>query len=190
MELRADHFGRYSELKPELYRTIGSDGVASRFGNPNVASADLVKSLERLQARLAFAPTPPRSNEIQHNTPQGNVNLDPDVIGGLFFRKMRLFIRSVECIEETSEIGDDEVNIGGTVTDPFDKTLLVNQFEVSSDFDEGEVFNFGDSKVFATWNIETKNAGFPYVYSAATRAYVNDEEMAFPIEGHIVIARP
>jgi hypothetical protein len=26
--------------------------------------------------------------------------------------------------------------------------------------------------------------------SAATQAYVNDEGLAFPIEGHIVIARP
>ncbi len=175
IELRADHFGRYADLKPELYRTMGSEGMASRFGNPKVASADLVKSLERLQTGLAFAPIRPKPIEVQHNTPQGTVKLDPDVIGGLFFRKMRLYINWVKCIEETDEIGDDEINIGGTVTDPFGKTLLVNQFEVSREFDTGEVVNFGTSKVFATWNLETNNAGFPYVYSAVIAMAEKDD---------------
>jgi hypothetical protein len=103
------------------------------------------------------------------------IKLDPDLIGGLAFKKMRLFIRSVKCIEETSEIGSDEINLGGTVTDPFGNTSVVQQFEVSDDFDEGESVNYGTSKVFATWDLVTKTPGFPYVYAGVIAMAEKDD---------------
>ena len=50
---------------------------------------------------------------------------------------MKSFISRVRCLEETDEVGDDEINLGGNATDPFGNTSLVNQFKVSEDVDSG-----------------------------------------------------
>jgi hypothetical protein len=168
--IRAAHLGRYAAVDLKEYRTLGSEGMTGRFGKPAVDSAALVTSLERLRDRVAALPKLPQVPAIEHETADVNqkqvvIKLDPDVIGGLMFKKMRLFINKVRCIEETDEIGSDEINLGGTVTTPFGNSSIVNEFEVSSDFDEGEAVNFGMSKVFTSWNLETKSAGFPYVYA-------------------------
>lgn len=178
--LRAAHLGRYAALNPKEYRTFGSDGMVSRLGLPPVDSAALKESFGRFHTRLAFVPKLPKVSEVEHETIDKTQNkvkikLDPDVVGGLMFRKMRLFINKVHCKEETDEIGSDEINLGGTVTDPFGNTALVKQFEVSQDFDEGEVVNFGMGKVFATWNLETKPVGFPYVYGAVIAMAEKDD---------------
>lgn len=178
--IRAAHLGRYAAVDLTEYRTLGSDGMTSRFGKPAVDSAALVTSLERLRDRLALLPRLPEVPVVEHETSDVNhkkiiIKLDPDVVGGLMFKKMRLFINKVRCIEETDEIGSDEINLGGTVTNPFGNSSLVNEFEVSSDFDEGEVVDFAMSKVFASWNLETKSVGFPYVYAAIVAMSEKDD---------------
>src|SRR5262249_18490292 len=60
-------------------------------------------------------------------------------------------------------------------TDPFGNTSLVQEFAVSDDFDEGEQVDFGMSKAFHTWNIETKKEGFPYVYAAVIALAEKDD---------------
>ena len=66
--------------------------------------------------------------------------------------------------------------MGGTVTDPFGKSAIVNQFVVFADADEGEApAKFGWSRVFATWDIATKPVGFPYVYSAVIALCEKDD---------------
>jgi hypothetical protein len=169
--IRAAHLGRYAAVDLTEYRTLGSDGMTGRFGKPELDSATVVTSLEKLRDRFALLPKLPVVSSVEHETSDVNqkkviLEFDPDIMGGLMFKKMRLFINKVTCLEETDEIGSDEINLGGTVTTPFGKSSLVNQFEVSSDFDEDEVVDFGTSKVFATWNLETKSVGFPYVYAA------------------------
>jgi hypothetical protein len=76
-----------------------------------------------------------------------------------------LFIRKVRCAEQTSGVfeGKDEVNIGGNFTTPDGQTtVLVDQWKVGS-FEEGQLQDFGWSKVFATWDLATNPIGFPYV---------------------------
>src|SRR5262249_31691116 len=41
--------------------------------------------------------------------------------------------------------------------------------------DEGEQVDFGASKAFYTWNIETKKEGFPYVYCAVIALAEKDD---------------
>ena len=82
------------------------------------------------------------------------------------FKNLKLFIKWVKCVEETDEVGDDEVYMGGTATDPSAATTLVPEFKVSADFDEDDVVEYGFSKVFHTWPLQTKKEGFPYVYGA------------------------
>lgn len=94
---------------------------------------------------------------------------------GALFKKMRLFIRRVRCVEETHEIGNDEINMGGTFTDPYGNTNLVKEFEVSDDFDAGQLVDFGMSKAFCTWNLATAKEGFPYVYAATVILVEKDD---------------
>ena len=90
---------------------------------------------------------------------------DPDLQAGLAFKKMRMFINEVHCFEETSEWSDsDEVNLGGMKIDPFGNSTVIDEFVVSSDFDEGETAR--PLRKFAGWNLVTEPVGFPYVYGA------------------------
>ncbi len=92
------------------------------------------------------------------------IHLDPDLIAGLAFKKMRLFIRKVRCVQETYELleGSDAINMGGNFTTADGKTtVLVDQFKVSDDFDEGELVDFGSSKAFASWDLVDQLGGFP-----------------------------
>jgi hypothetical protein len=178
--VRASQLGRYSALDPKEYRNLGSDAMASRFGKLPVDPGRLKDSLAKFRARFAVMPKLPKITLVDQDTTdtsqkQVQIQFDPDVMAGLMFKKMRLFIKKVRCIEETDEVGSDEISLGGTVTNPFGTTSLVNQFEVSDDFDEGEAVDFGLSKVFATWNLETKPVGFPYVYSAVIAMAEKDD---------------
>jgi hypothetical protein len=179
--LRAAAFGRYAAIDLQSYRTMGADGLASHVGKLSVESVALQKSLDQLRAHLGNLGQPlPHLAPDQHgnvDTPMHplGVQLDSDHVAGLAFKKMRLFIRRVRCVEETSEWGSDEINIGGSATTPNGTTSMINQFEVSDDFDEGELVDFGMNKVFATWNLVTAPAGFPYVYGAVIAMAEKDD---------------
>lgn len=165
--VNAHPFGRYTALSPKDYRTFGFDGLSDRFGKLSVASEPLVNSLNRLHDRLLVSmPNPSNAH---------NRNADTDAASGLMFKKMRLFINKVRCKEETDGPTSDEISLGGTKTNPFGSTTIVDQFRVSDDFDEDEVVNFGMSKKFAGWNLQTAPVGFPYVYTAVIAMAEKDD---------------
>jgi hypothetical protein len=90
-----------------------------------------------------------------------------DAAAGAEYKTMKLLIRKVTCLHETNKVSDsDEINMGGTATDPFGNTAQVKEFVVSDDFDKGESVNYGDSKVFHSWDLQTQADHFPYVYTA------------------------
>jgi hypothetical protein len=168
--VRGAHFGRYSSLSHDEYKTIGSDKLAARFGNVPVGThgepfAALVNSYHAKMAvgpvvlKLPEKPEPPKQAKFP-------IKLDPDVVNGLFYKKLQLFITRVHCTEETSEIGSDEINLGGTATDPSGKTGMIPEFVVSTDFDEGETVYFNPPRVLFNWNLATQTSGYPYVYGA------------------------
>jgi hypothetical protein len=166
---RASHFARYATVDPQKYRAIGSDGVRKIVSPMTMDGQLLSTSLSTLGSSLV-AGHPlikiklPKQPTQSH--PPGKLHLDPDLIEGLAFKKMKLFITRVRCVEETNELGSDEIAMGGTLTDARGNTSPVGEFQVSSDFDQGEVVEFGMSKPFATWDLQTAPVGFPYVYSA------------------------
>ena len=88
-----------------------------------------------------------------------------DFQAGLAFKKMKLFITGVECIEETDELGSDHIVMGGSAVDSAGNTHMVGDFEVHDDFESGDKKELG-FKTFFTWDIATKPEGFPYVYGA------------------------
>jgi hypothetical protein len=153
--IRAREFRRYAGVDVQEYQSLGSDQLGDRLGNLAVGGG-LKQRLEKYTK--AIFKLPPG----QTLTP-----VDPDLRAGLAFKKMRLFIRRVRCLSESSEWSDsDEISMGGTATDPFGNATLVPEFVVSDDFDAGEQVEFGMSKVFHTWDIVTTSGGFPYVYAA------------------------
>mgnify|MGYP001447735127 FL=1 len=85
---------------------------------------------------------------------------------GAKFKKLGLFIKRVKCVEETDEVGADEIAVGGSKTDPDGTTHLVHQFMIDDDFDKGEIKTFpGNGRKFAEWNLVT-DAGYPQVYGS------------------------
>jgi hypothetical protein len=175
--LRSMHFGRFSAVSPDEYSGIGSDELAGRVGKLSVNAEAVRQSLNKAQLTLGKVIHASPNVVVEHQAPgQPVIHLDPDVIGGLAFKKMRLFIRKVRCVEETDEWGSDAINMGGSFTTPDGKTtVLVDQFQVSDDFDEGELVDFGSSKAFASWDLATNPAGFPYVYSAVISLAEKDD---------------
>jgi hypothetical protein len=161
--LRAHEFRRYADVDIQEYRNIGSNKLTERLGKLPLQEAQVKTALQKY-TRLLF------------NLPPGILQpADPDLQAGLAFKEMKLFIKRVKCIEETDEIGDDEVNLGGNATDPKGHTTLIDQFKVNNDFDEGDEVNYGMSKVFHTWKLETKKEGFPYVYGAVIALAEKDD---------------
>lgn len=96
---------------------------------------------------------------------------------GLRFTKMRMFLRWVQIIDDTDEIGSDEINMGGIYTSADGRTTdVVREFTVFGDADAGEGPNeYGWSKVFAEWDLLTEPSGFPYVYSAIVTMAEKDD---------------
>lgn len=172
LPLRTRTFGRYSTIGAQEYAMIGSDRLADRAGQLQLQPAAVEESLQKYSAQIvnmvnAIQVAAPMEQEANtDNDEQAVIQLDSDLIAGLAFKKLRLYITEVRCVVETDEVGSDEINLGGTVTTPLGKTVMVNQFEVSDDFDQGEKVAFGMNKIFATWNLETNTPGFPYVYAA------------------------
>jgi hypothetical protein len=168
LPIRSRDFRRYAAVDAQAYRALGSDRIGERVGKlaPAVAGDDLKLRLEKFTRAVFKLPSGFTGTPI----------LTPDHAAGLAFKKMSLFIRRVTCLGESNEWSDsDEINLGGTATDPLGNTTLVPEFVVSDDFDEGEQVDFGWGKVFHTWDIVTKSGGFPYLYSAVIAVGEKDQ---------------
>jgi hypothetical protein len=159
---RAGEFGAFATIDPVKYKAIGSEATIRT----------IVKDTWK-------APLQPKWKHPL--TPAWKVPLpvSQDVKAGLAFKRLRLTVTRVECLDETSGFGSDEINMGGTKVDPGGKTSLVKEFEIFDDFDEGEVIYpehpKKKNKVFAEWNLETTLGGYPYVYTAVISMAEKDD---------------
>lgn len=164
-------------------RFAGLDTAAGRknYSELSKIAPKLVVDGNRLKAALEEA----RDNDLVFTNTEGPADLQGfvklkkrfkiDLSGlaaavdraeGAKFKKLGLFIKKVECLEETSGPGSDEIAMGGNKTAPDGETKLVKQFMVSNDFDEGETKTYGgDGKRFCEWNL-VAGPDFPYVYGA------------------------
>ena len=169
--LHAAFFGRYAAITENDYRTIGFDGLSQRVGTMAnaVNESALLKGVTNLRNGLG------RVNMVPPDAQAGPPGPSADLTAGLKFKKMKLFITGVRCVEESDEVGSDEINLGGTSTNPRGTTSLINQWEVSDDFDQGELVSYGMTKVFTSWNLATETSGFPYVYGAVISMAEKDD---------------
>lgn len=181
MAVRTAHLGRYAAIDPKLYATLGSDAIGNHVARLAVDSEAILASLEKHGTEMAATPifgkAPPPVAPVNHLIPTLPT---ADQTAGLAFKKLRLYITKVRCLAETSELSaSDEINMGGSSVDPKGRTSLINEFVVSDDFDKGEEVNYGFSRVFAAWNLETKPGGFPYVYTAVVAMAEKDDGGGF-----------
>lgn len=178
---RQNFFGRYAALDTASYK--GSDEAEITVGKARVDGAKLKAALTRfgendavrVDARPgAFAAK--KLTAFNLDAARKLTVLNPDVVAGAKYKKLGLFLNSVKCLEETSELSaSDEIAMGGTATDPNGTTHKIAQFMVSDDFDAGETKSYsGKGKKLHEWTL-LKSSDWPHVYTAVLVMAEKDE---------------
>lgn len=105
-------------------------------------------------ARHPFGANPPAP------TPGAKPRLrfDPDLLRGAGYHKLGLFLTRVRCVLESDELGNDEIQMGGTFVRPDGTTSIRTPFFVSQDMgsdddDQHLVTYGGDGMKFAEWDL-------------------------------------
>ena len=161
---RMFELGRYSRISVDDYVALGSDDVGSRLAGLTVKPEQLRAGLDTFRLHHLKLPATLSPKAI-----------DADLSAGLAFTKLRMFIRGVRCVEETDEIGSDEINLGAVKTTPSGDVSIIDQFEVSDDFDEGEKVTYpGIGRKLTGWNIVTSEP-WPHVYAIALAMAEKDD---------------
>ncbi len=178
--------GRFAALSQGDYARVGFDGLDS-------VTPALRIDHDAFRTALGAAANKPKQR------PQ--LKLPKDLVEGLRYRKLRLYLKEVRCLETTSGPGDDEINLGGTVITASGETSIIDQFVVSDDFEDGDtamypsLFKFLDpahlldldkikqaktkaenapGRVFAEWDIRT-DLGWPAAYAATVAMAEKDD---------------
>ena len=155
VEMRTAEFGRYASASTTRLQQSGVTDLKS-FGAFHIDPSALRladKNEPELWQGLGAAL---RTYEAQKAAAE-------DIAAGAAYKHLQLTIHHVHCYAETSELGADEIALGGIVTFPNGDSTVVNEFMVSSDFNEGDTVDVG--KIFANWTIDAGPA-WPHVYSA------------------------
>ncbi|MBC9712098.1 hypothetical protein H9Y04_05885 [Streptomyces sp. TRM66268-LWL] len=76
---------------------------------------------------------------------------------------LELRIHSVKCLDETSEIGKDEIHLGGTSIDESGDTKKISSFKVRS-FNTGDVQTYTPPKRFTFFSLTESTVTFPKSY--------------------------
>lgn len=63
----------------------------------------------------------------------------PKLVVGPSFERLEFHLNSVKCLEETDEVGADEILLGGQIVEPSGNLKKIDRFKVSDDFDKGEI---------------------------------------------------
>ena len=158
VELRHNYFGRFAAIEPTQYSALGFDGLRSTPAPIKLDPAVLKHAVEKQRESTLRLSVPARSMEPSATNkvkitipiaPREKPEISPitpevaklmeDVKAGAKYKKLGLFIKRVDCIEETDEpSASDEINLGGVFVSPDGQTHAVKEFTVSSNFDAGE----------------------------------------------------
>lgn len=124
---------RLTKQSAKMKRTV-SRGKTLGTAASAVASPIVLKKAmgDRLKLAVKHAP------KVVFRMPSKKVTLKPGVFKDLFYNKVGFYLKRVKCLEETNEIGSDEILLGGHGIDPTGKIIKIPQWKVSNDFDKGE----------------------------------------------------
>lgn len=81
-----------------------------------------------------------RAAALAKKKPKLSIHFDPAFVDAMKprYKKLGFFIHHISCVEETSEVGSDEILLSGLGIAPTGAVLPVPVWKVSDDFDEGE----------------------------------------------------
>jgi hypothetical protein len=216
VEMRRASFGRFAAIEPAQYSKSGFTGL--RTIAPIKIDPDLLKNgVEKHRSatlRLslpASAVQPTSTNKVKLTFGPEVAKHMQDVQAGAKYKKLGLFIKRVDCIEETDEpSASDEINLGGVYVTPDGRTNVVKEFAVSSDFDAGESVLYPapqipadflshpdklqkawteayakPGRLFCEWDIRS-DVGWPAAYSAAICMAEKDDGGFWKFLKHLV----
>lgn len=150
--IRRGSFGRYANLSAADYAQFGLEGIGGRVGRLAIDPKATRLAFERLRQALVKVPA---------DADGGGIHADAATLN---YTKLRLFVKRVRCIEETDEIGSDEILMSSVNSDPFGNSWIGHTWEVHSDMDEGDLVEYpGIGHKVTGWNLVT-NQGWPCVY--------------------------
>ena len=145
-------FGRYMSLAATDAAQLGPAGLGAKVGTPALDGQAVSAAFSRLTSALAKVPPEAGTGKVVVKS------------GTLPFTKLRLFVKRVRCIEETAEIGSDEILMSSVNSDPLGGTWIGHTWEVDGDMDEGDLVEYpGLGHKVTGWNLVTTK-GWPCVY--------------------------
>lgn len=165
---REMYFGRYAKLGIDEVQARSLELIVGSLPKLKLDSAALAAGLPIASVNGDVMPQAVRLNPRDlHRYRPGAVAAALDKSAGAKYKKLGLFIKRVDCIEETNELSaSDEIAVGGSKTNPDGTTHLIKQIIIGEDFDAGESKHYsGNGKKFAEWDLVT-NASYPSVYGA------------------------
>ena len=110
---------------------------ASTIGKENASKPVLhlpPEVVEQIRAKIAAA----KAKQQAHQQ---------DLQAGAAYKRMRLVVERVKCIDDSDEWGDDEINIGGQYIAPSGSVVHVDQFVVFTDADARSPSRRGSSLI-------------------------------------------
>lgn len=167
---------RFREL-PEGQRKQAADKVMTELGGGaarqkrlgDLSKVDLKAKtgIEAQTGRLAFPQNlkfPVQELERMAKALTGEGTASAAAASGVELRNLELRIHRVKCVEETNEIGKDEIDLGGTSVDEDGDTKKISAFRVKS-FSSGGVQTYSPPRRFTTFSLtESSKVTFPKTY--------------------------
>jgi hypothetical protein len=159
--LRRQQFGQHAELSAADYQKLGYAALVEHQAKleQSAALSKFANSFEQWWINKQKAEAAAQAQAA-------------DKAAGAAYKKMRVKVIDVACIEDTSEWGADEIAIGGMIIAPNGDSAPIDDSTVSDDVHSGD--DVALHQTFATWNIDTK-PDFPHIYGVVVALAERDD---------------
>jgi hypothetical protein len=133
---------RLLEKQPEHRRKRAKDRAKKLFAAPDSerrakfgAHADETPEVHKKKRREKDVDDAARKVKAKHDKKKEKKD-------GPTFERIEFHLNWVDCVEETDEVGADEILLGGQLVRPDGEVVSIQSFKVSDDFDQGESRNY------------------------------------------------
>lgn len=150
----------------KVMQSVQAAAATRKAAYGDMASVDLQsKSAVRDQVRKLRFPTSLRltSSDIGATTHRGST----PIASSTYYAPMShlsLRLHKVKCNDDTSEIGKDEISLGGTLIDATGNTTRLSAFKIG-EFKDGTVKEYSSPRSLATFDLD-KGTSWPKTYYA------------------------
>ncbi|MEV6171431.1 hypothetical protein AB0L99_24775 [Streptomyces sp. NPDC051954] len=156
--------GRKKEAAGRVVADLKKAAARSkRFGD--LAKVDL-RSPTPVEAQVRSIPFPDKlkfpADELRE-VPATAVPESAQAATAVPLNKLKLRLHRVTCVEETSELGSDEIDYGAIETDESGDTRKISPFRVGS-FDDGDVHTYAPPRQVTFFSLTESTVQFPKSY--------------------------